>query len=441
MSKPLEIRRKLVFLYVSLWSLILANPLASQSVPKRMALIVGVNEYKDLSLGNLKTAKNDALGLTKILFSYGSYQKIEALVAEGSKEFTPNRLNILSHFDSLLEETGSEDLFIFYFSGHGIIDYNDKVYLLPEDADPSRPFETGISVESLIAKTREKNLKRVVFLIDACRNPQDGRGEEGKNFLQSVSFKDTEVISIFYSSKLGSPSFEDQKSGYGIFTKYLIYGLEGRADANFNGEVSYSELTTYVIFSLKDWSKENQKSQRPYTKEYTEKSEDVILTYAINPKTSLADAPLFNPYNPTYAFRSFLLPGWGQYVRGQEEKGKYFMSAFTVGLLHAGFRYHNYRNAANAYESAVGIPPNPRVGETVLANYLLIEPYRRDLERARSQFSLSLGILAAIWVTNVFDFYLLGPQPKEKIVWEMGVEPVGLLGLDQKVKVAYEIRY
>lgn len=167
----------------------------------------------------------------------------------------------------------------------------------------------------------------------------------------------------------------------------------------------------------------------------------MILTYAINPKTSLADAPLFNPYNPTYAFRSFLLPGWGQYVRGQEEKGKYFMSAFTVGLLHAGFRYHNYRNAANAYESAVGIPPNPRVGETVLANYLLIEPYRRDLERARSQFSLSLGILAAIWVTNVFDFYLLGPQPKEKIVWEMGVEPVGLLGLDQKVKVAYEIRY
>lgn len=408
-----------------------------------MALIVGVNEYKNLSIGNLKTAKNDALGLTKILFNYGSYQKIEALVAEGSTEYTPNQFNILSHFDNLLEETNPEDLFLFYFSGHGVVDYNDKVYLLPEDADPSRPFETGIAIESLIAKTRERNLKRVIFIIDACRNPENGKGEEGKNHLQNVTFKESEVVSIFYSTKVGYSSFEDEKSGYGIFTKYLIYGLEGRADSNFDGEVTFSELNNYVVQSLKEWSKTNQKFQKPYTKEYAEKTEDVILTFAINPKTSLADAPLFNPYNPTFAFRSMLFPGWGQYARGQETKGKWMMSAFAASLLYTGFLYHDYTKAAKNYENAVGIPPNARVGETIAINYILIDPYRQKLDESRAKLSVALGILATIWVANVFDFYLLGPEPKEKsgVVIEFGFENYGFLGMERLGKIGYEMRY
>ncbi|XDD56118.1 caspase domain-containing protein [Leptospira sp. WS4.C2] len=425
--------------------LFFASPLTLAADPgsKRFGFVVGVSEYKDLNLGDLKTAKSDALGMTKILFSYGSYNRIQTLVQEGSANSTPTKYNILSNFEALLEETNPDDLFVFYFSGHGVVDYNDKVYLLPEDANPLQPFESGIAVEQLLEMTRKHKLKRVVFFIDACRNPDDGKGEEGRKYLEGTTFRETEIVSVFYSTKVGYSSFEDPKSGYGVFTKFLIYGLEGRADSNYNGEVSYSELSNYVITSLRDWSKTNQKLQKPYTKEYAEKSEDTILTYAVNPETSLTDAPLFNPYNPTYAFRSFLFPGWGQYARGQEEKGKLYMSIFTFGVLYAGYQYNAYKHDKAAYESAVGIPPNPRIAETVALNYYLIEPHRQKLESSRANLSQALTVLLILWSANVFDFYLLGPNPKEKSgVWlEFDWENQGYMGIDRIGKLGYAMQY
>ncbi|PJZ44216.1 caspase family protein [Leptospira brenneri] len=428
----------LIFLFLTIPTVLNADP-----TPKRFGFVVGVSEYKELSLGDLKTAKSDALGMTKILFSYGSYNRIQTLIQEGSVNSTPTKYNILSHFENLLEETHPEDLLVFYFSGHGVVDYNDRVYLLPEDANPLKPFETGIAVEQLLEMTRKYKLKRVVFFIDACRNPEDGKGEEGRKYLDGSNFRDSEIVSVFYSTKVGYSSYEDPKSGYGVFTRFLIYGLEGRADSNYNGEVSYSELSNYVISSLKEWSKTNQKLQKPYTKEYAEKSEDTVLTYAVNPETSLADAPLFNPYNPTYAFRSLLFPGWGQYARGQEEKGKVFMSIFTLGVLYAGYQYNAYRQDKAAYESAVGIPPNSRVFETVAINYYLIEPHRQRMETSRTNLSQALTALLFLWSANVFDFYLLGPNPKEKSgVWlDFHWENQGYMGMDRVGKLGYAMQF
>ncbi|TGK92882.1 caspase family protein [Leptospira brenneri] len=428
----------LIFLFLTIPAVLNADP-----TPKRFGFVVGVSEYKELSLGDLKTAKSDALGMTKILFSYGSYNRIQTLIQEGSVNSTPTKYNILSHFENLLEETHPEDLLVFYFSGHGVVDYNDRVYLLPEDANPLKPFETGIAVEQLLEMTRKYKLKRVVFFIDACRNPEDGKGEEGRKYLDGSNFRDSEIVSVFYSTKVGYSSYEDPKSGYGVFTRFLIYGLEGRADSNYNGEVSYSELSNYVISSLKEWSKTNQKLQKPYTKEYAEKSEDTVLTYAVNPETSLADAPLFNPYNPTYAFRSLLFPGWGQYARGQEEKGKVFMSIFTLGVLYAGYQYNAYRQDKAAYESAVGIPPNSRVFETVAINYYLIEPHRQRMETSRTNLSQALTALLFLWSANVFDFYLLGPNPKEKSgVWlDFHWENQGYMGMDRVGKLGYAMQF
>ncbi|TGL88333.1 caspase family protein [Leptospira congkakensis] len=428
----------LIFLFLTMPVYLGADP-----TPKRFGFVVGVSEYKELSLGDLKTAKSDALGMTKILFSYGSYNRIQTLVQEGSVSSTPTKYNILSHLEALLEETSPEDLFVFYFSGHGVVDYNDRVYLLPEDANPQKPFETGIAVEQLLEMTRKYKLKRVLFFIDACRNPEDGKGEEGRKYLEGSGFRDSEIVSVFYSTKVGYSSYEDPKSGYGVFTKFLIYGLEGRADSNYNGEVSYSELSNYVVSALRDWSKTNQKLQKPYTKEYAEKSEDTVLTYAVNPETSLADAPLFNPYNPTYAFRSFLFPGWGQYARGQEEKGKVIMSIFALGVLYAGFQYNTYMHDKATYESAIGIPPNSRVAETVALNYYLIEPHRQRMETSRANLSQALTALLVLWSANVFDFYLLGPNPKEKSgVWlEFHWENQGYMGTDRIGKLGYAMQF
>lgn len=388
----------------------------SKTGGKRFALVIGINEYKDLKLTNLKNAKNDAEGILRTLYRSGSYDKVKSIVQSPltETEGRATKYEIENEFSNLIDQMSPEDFLLVYFSGHGFIDYEEKAFLLPEDGNLSNSVQTGISVENLILKTRLKKLKRVIFVIDACRNPEQNTTEQGVNYLNNQNFNGVESVSVLYSTKSGYASYEDAQSAYGVFTKYVIYGLEGRADSNFNGKVSYSELSEYVISSLKEWSKSNQRVQKPYVKYYGESSEDIVLTYAFNPETSMVDAPLFNPYNPTYAFRSLVFPGWGHYERGQKIKGIIFMSLFSVALLNTAYRFNENEVANSEYSNAVGLPPGARFQETIVFNYFALTPARERAEEARKEYDLSLNLLLALWLGNVFDFYVFGPErPKQ----------------------------
>jgi hypothetical protein len=427
-------------------------PLASEESGKRYALVIGINEYKDKQIPDLKKAKNDATSIIKLLYNDGSYDKIVSLVQDGGRaqmnETTldrPNLYGIETSLTKLLDVMNPDDFLLIYFSGHGLTDYNEKAYILPEDTDPNAPFQTGIAVENMVYKILKKNLKKVIFIIDACRNPENGKGEEGRDYLKNVSFSQVEMVSVFYSTKVGYYSYEDEESSYGVFTKFIIYGLEGRADADYNGQVTFSELSEFVISSLKQWSSKNQKLQKPFVKIFGEKSDNITLTYAYNPEVSLADAPLFNPYNPTYAFRSFVLPGWGQYTRGQEKKGVWMMSIYTFALLHAGFRYYEYKNALRDYENAPGVPPISRPFETTALNYLLINPSRENLDQKRELLEYSLGAVFILWSANILDFYIWGPERKKDrsqgFLLDLSTRSTGQLGRESFGTAGYEFSF
>jgi len=427
--------------------LFLAWPLwAKDELPeiqgKRYAFVVGINEYKDGRLPDLRNARNDAEGILRVLYQSGSYDKVKALVQPGSGVTgRVSKFEIESSFRAFLDQMGSNDFLFFYFSGHGFIDYDEKAYLMPEDGQMNSPLESGISIESFLLQARLRKLKKVIFVVDACRNPEQGTEAQGKKDLDSVSFSDSEITSVFYSTKLGYYSYEDDASAYGVFTKYLLSGLEGRADSNLNGQVTYSELSEYVINSLKDWSKKNQKLQKPYLKVYGEKTEDPILTYAYNPITATAEAPLFNPFNPTYAFRSLVFPGWGQYARGQETKGMVWMSLFGISLVHTGIRALEFQEARRDYRGAVGLPPGPRPLESLAFNAVYLTPFREREEEARSQFQVAMGLSLGIWALNLFDFYLFGPTKPQNsaFFWDarmqntqLGRETLFLFGYETK---------
>jgi hypothetical protein len=216
---------------------------------------------------------------------YGKFDSIESIVTNserGSSSYHLTKAKLESKFAQILSKTNPDDTLLFYFSGHGISDSQEKTYLLASDSLSSDPANTGISLEDLIASARKKGLKKVIFVIDACRSSNVTEGKDS-DALKSISFKGVDQFAILYSSKLGSPSYEDDISGLGVFTKYLILGLEGKADTNYNSEVSFSELSEFVTKSLKEWSLKGKKSQRPFVRYFGEKSGDIVLTYAGNP--------------------------------------------------------------------------------------------------------------------------------------------------------------
>jgi len=413
------------FLSVVLFLLLSVSPLGAQSKSKgitnetvpnpskgrKFAFVVGINEFKDPNIGNLDKAENDATGVSKILLKYGSFHQIQTIVGNygriGLGNESQSKFALEAEFDKMLQVMTPEDSFFFYFSGHGMTDYDEKNYLLTTDTELKSLIGTSLSVDDLIARTRAKGLKKVIFVLDACRNPDKTTQVVGPKFLTNVSFTDVEQVAILYSTKLGYYSYEDDKSAYGVFTKFLIYGMEGRADSNFNAEITFSELADYVTNSLKEWSSENKKNQKPYVKYFGEKSEDVILTHASNPEFSIADLRVYDPYDNRYLFRSLAFPGWGQYARGEADKGKYMM--WGSGLMYSllAYSYFHLRETKNAYLSTPGLPPSSQILETFIINESLIATPRKEYHDAIQQMETVGNLFILYQVYNVIDFYFL----------------------------------
>lgn len=422
---PFSLRLTPLFLLLNLF--FAAYPLSAQTKKKgiseesnrqaevgnKFAFVIGINNYKDPNIGNLDKAENDATGVAKVLLKYGNFKQIQTI---GQSSESQSKYEIEIEFDRMLASMESGDSLVFYFSGHGMTDYDEKNYLLTSDSSLKSIIGTSISVDELLAKTRAKGLKKVLFILDACRNPDKTTQLIGPKYLANVSFSDVDQVAVFYSTKLGYFSYEDDKSAYGVFTKYLIYGMEGRADANFNAEITFTELSDYVTNALKEWSSENKKNQKPYVKYFGEKSEDQILTHASNPEFSIADLKVYDPYNSRYLLQSLVFPGWGQYARGETSKGKYMMwgSGFLYGML--TYSYYHLQETKKEYLGTPGLPPSSQLLETYIVNESLIARPREEYQSAIKQMETVGNLFLLYQVYNIIDFYFLKRDPSERMI-------------------------
>ena len=104
------------------------------------------------------------------------------------------------------------------------------------------------------------------MFFDAChsgaRKDKSGSGEMGSDLANFID-QQAEGRVMLSSCGLNEVAYEDPKSRHGIFTKYLIDGLRGRADDNEDGVVSASEASNYTSKSVQTWAFQNGKKQNP----------------------------------------------------------------------------------------------------------------------------------------------------------------------------------
>jgi hypothetical protein len=102
---------------------------------KRYAISVGINNYNDSGINDLSKARNDAKILGKVLQTNGQFNPIYIMTDDIDPRKDKNRLyptksNIEQRLDSVLENIRSQDMLVFFFSGHGVSDYNENGYIL-----------------------------------------------------------------------------------------------------------------------------------------------------------------------------------------------------------------------------------------------------------------------------------------------------------------------
>lgn len=225
------------------------------SYDEHFALIIGINEYKNLN--NLEYAVNDAKSIYNILkdkFGYKEENMKLILDKDANKE------NIMDAYYEMAKNTCNDDTLIVFYAGHGSTyqaGLNDKGYLVPYNGTEEN-LNTLISWDSLTTESDLFKAKHIFYIMDACYSglALQRNGYGAKRFLKDMLRR--------YSRQVLTAGKSDQtvkdsggKNNNSIFTSYLLDALNGEAKTEY-GVLSASSVMNYVYTKVSNDPKSTQ---------------------------------------------------------------------------------------------------------------------------------------------------------------------------------------
>ena len=246
------------------------------------AVIIGINQYKDKSIPDLNFARADAEAIYNVLsdpeLGRISPDNIFLLLDEDATQ-----RKIRSAIGTKIpRRAGEDDVVYIYFAGHGapVIDPRSgskdgmEKYLVPVDAELEDLRATGISMEEIKKFFGWIEAKQVIFFIDSCysggaggrtfQNPQyRTRASLTDEFLDNLASEGRVVIS---ACNVNEVSLEISNMNHGLFTHYLVEGLQGKGDKDRDGLVTIDELYEYVYDNVSRHARKFGGSMRPVRK-------------------------------------------------------------------------------------------------------------------------------------------------------------------------------
>jgi hypothetical protein len=223
----------------------------NSSQPKIYAVLVGVADYKHISA--LRYTDDDAFRLYAFLKSPegGALpdNQIEVLIDEAATQ-----AKIVAAMRRQFLKAGPNDLILFFFSGHGA-----PGSFAPVDFDGRYNLLSHSSIRSIFDQS---NAKHKVIIADACHSGSLNKGvKSGYDAVSSYYSGLTNTaggLALFMSSKAEETSIEVAGLRQSVFTYYLLEGLKGKADVNYNKVVTISELYDYVQKNVRSYSANRQ---------------------------------------------------------------------------------------------------------------------------------------------------------------------------------------
>ncbi len=229
-----------------------AVPPAKVTIPRSYALVIGISHYQNLPPeAQLKYPDRDADAVYTVLIS------------QQGGQFPPENVHVLKDSDATLKNitdqlenwlpsaAKDDDRVLIYFAGHGFIS-NGASYFAPYDLQRDNIPGTAYPLSRLGTVIGSKiHAKWKVLLADACHSgaitPEADRAQVNQSLLDL-----TKSLFVVTASRDREQSFEGPGwgGGHGIFTYYVVKGLEGEADTNGDGIVSAQELGDYVYANV-----------------------------------------------------------------------------------------------------------------------------------------------------------------------------------------------
>jgi len=228
--------------------------------------VIGINRYSDDGIHPLEFAEHDAQEVARILPALGFPPGNIRLLLASRSEVTPTAILKLLH-EELCPQMESDDRFLLYFSGHGVtaeVQKKHHGYLLMPNSriagpwpTPERPFLARPPVPALEMKLVLQAVsglpaKHNLLLIDSCfsgfmaQSRDLGAREIHTDDSSLTGFTSEPVIQVLTAGRSGERAFEHQQYRHGLFTHYVLKGLQGSADPRNNSVITFTDLAGYV---------------------------------------------------------------------------------------------------------------------------------------------------------------------------------------------------
>lgn len=226
------------------------NPSQIKKQPERdaVAIVIGIADYKNLPRADF--ANDDAsmfydyairgLGIkpenVKLLVDANAD---DVAIYQAFKTWLPSRVR------------STTDVYV-YYSGHGLpAEDGQGLYLLPQRAHRDLIEKTAISQRDINGFIQAAKPKSVTIFLDSC---DSGLARTGETLLASarpVALKTDKKMfpdefTVITASQADQISSSSPDLKHGIFSYYLMRGMEGEADANRDGKITVGEMHGYL---------------------------------------------------------------------------------------------------------------------------------------------------------------------------------------------------
>lgn len=225
------------------------------------AVVIGISRYEHPGITPLKYADRDAQSfvdyLQRPIAKGGRGVPRENVLLLRNEEATYRQIRYaLFEFS---KQSVRDDIFIIFFAGHGTADplRPNLYYFLPFDSDPKSLGSTALPQADInFALNNYVGAGKVIGFFDACHGAAVSEALAGRDAEDSVSIgrflyetaAAKEGRLLFSASEVYEKSYEAPRwgGGHGVFTWYLIKGIEGAADRDNDRFVKLGELVDYV---------------------------------------------------------------------------------------------------------------------------------------------------------------------------------------------------
>ena len=214
---------------------------------QKTALLIGVTTYGE-GIPPLSAAANDVAAMEAVLKNpdMGGFDTVTALV-------NPDFPEMQEAIFQLFQQATKEDLVLLFFSGHGITDDNNHLYLSTRRTAKHNFAATAVPARFVQDRSHLCYAKRQVMILDCCYSGAFKEGwhlkSVGLDLKRELGLNDqgAEGRAVLTSSSATQVSFQQDGAALSLYTQYLVEGMEtGIADTDGDGCIYIQELHDYA---------------------------------------------------------------------------------------------------------------------------------------------------------------------------------------------------